>query len=108
MGKTKKASFTRGRAHAHTHTQEMASFCMEHGIKLLCFGTIAGGLLSEKYLRVTEPKPDTWSALNPTLALALTPTLTLTPALTLLLTLTRARPPKAQPALFYSKVLTHI
>lgn len=43
---------------------EMARFCTENGIKLLCFGTIAGGLLSEKYLRRREPKPKSWSAMK--------------------------------------------
>ena len=33
----------------------MAAFCREHGITLLAYGTLLGGLLSEKYLGRTEP-----------------------------------------------------
>ncbi|MDY7013225.1 MAG: aldo/keto reductase [Cyanobacteriota bacterium] len=35
---------------------EMAPFCQEHDIQLLAYGTLAGGLLSEKYLNQPEPK----------------------------------------------------
>ncbi len=34
----------------------MVKFCQQHGIKLLCYGTVAGGFLSERYLGVKEPK----------------------------------------------------
>ena len=34
----------------------MAEFCREHGITLLAYGTVLGGLLSEKYLRKPEPR----------------------------------------------------
>lgn len=34
---------------------KMVSFCQEHDIKLLAYGTVCGGLLSEKYLGV-EPR----------------------------------------------------
>src|SRR5437762_3760383 len=34
---------------------KMASFCQEHGIALLTYGTLLGGLLSEKYLGRSEP-----------------------------------------------------
>ncbi len=34
---------------------QMASFCRDHGITLLAYGTLLGGLLSEKYLGRTEP-----------------------------------------------------
>jgi aryl-alcohol dehydrogenase-like predicted oxidoreductase len=34
---------------------KMAAFCAEHGITLLTYGTILGGLLSEKYLGRPEP-----------------------------------------------------
>jgi aryl-alcohol dehydrogenase-like predicted oxidoreductase len=34
---------------------EMIPFCQKHNIKLLTYGTICGGLLSEKYLGVSEP-----------------------------------------------------
>ncbi|HZU90816.1 MAG TPA: aldo/keto reductase [Stellaceae bacterium] len=34
----------------------MAAFCREHGIVLLTYGTVLGGLLSEKYLGRPEPR----------------------------------------------------
>jgi aryl-alcohol dehydrogenase-like predicted oxidoreductase len=34
---------------------KMAAFCQEHGITLLTYGTLLGGLLSEKYLGHPEP-----------------------------------------------------
>ena len=34
----------------------MVSFCQEHDIKLLAYGTVCGGLLSEKYLGQPEPR----------------------------------------------------
>ncbi|MFN5067600.1 MAG: aldo/keto reductase [Aphanizomenon sp.] len=34
----------------------MVNFCQEHDIKLFTYGTICGGLLSEKYLQKPEPK----------------------------------------------------
>ena len=34
----------------------MVEFCERHGIALLCYGTVAGGFLSERYL--DEPEPD--------------------------------------------------
>ncbi|XP_070557983.1 uncharacterized protein [Ptychodera flava] len=34
---------------------KMAEFCQAHDIKLLTYGTIGGGLISEKYLDVPEP-----------------------------------------------------
>src|SRR5260370_30579728 len=33
----------------------MAAFCQQHGITLLTYGTLLGGLLSEKYLGRAEP-----------------------------------------------------
>ncbi len=33
----------------------MIEFCQRHSIKLLCYGTVAGGFLSEKYLNTSEP-----------------------------------------------------
>ncbi|MEC4806978.1 MAG: aldo/keto reductase [Jaaginema sp. PMC 1079.18] len=36
--------------------QNMVQFCQEHDIKLLAYGTLAGGLLSDRYLNQTEPK----------------------------------------------------
>ncbi|MBW4618307.1 MAG: aldo/keto reductase [Cyanosarcina radialis HA8281-LM2] len=35
---------------------QMTQFCLEHGIKLLTYGTLGGGLLSEKYLGQPEPR----------------------------------------------------
>jgi aryl-alcohol dehydrogenase-like predicted oxidoreductase len=34
----------------------MASFCRDHGLTLLAYGTLLGGLLSEKYLSRAEPQ----------------------------------------------------
>ncbi|NEP85873.1 MAG: aldo/keto reductase [Okeania sp. SIO2C2] len=36
---------------------EMVQFCQEHNIQLLAYGTLCGGLLSEKYLDSSEPHP---------------------------------------------------
>jgi aryl-alcohol dehydrogenase-like predicted oxidoreductase len=33
----------------------MASFCAAHGIQLLCYGSLAGGFLSERYLGASDP-----------------------------------------------------
>ena len=35
--------------------EEMSAFCMESGVKLLAYGTLAGGLLGEKWLGQPEP-----------------------------------------------------
>jgi aryl-alcohol dehydrogenase-like predicted oxidoreductase/enamine deaminase RidA (YjgF/YER057c/UK114 family) len=45
----------------------MAAFCREHGIALLAYGTLAGGLLTERWLN--RPEPDrqalgTWSEMK--------------------------------------------
>ncbi len=40
---------------------QMSRFCQAHGIQLLTYGTVCGGLLTEKYLAQPEPRP---SALN--------------------------------------------
>lgn len=37
---------------------KMTEFCESHGIGLLTYGTVAGGLLSERYLNIAEPKLD--------------------------------------------------
>src|ERR1700674_2465670 len=34
----------------------MAAFCRDHGIALLAYGTVLGGLLSEKFLGRPEPR----------------------------------------------------
>jgi aryl-alcohol dehydrogenase-like predicted oxidoreductase len=34
----------------------MAPFCQEHGVNLLAYGTVCGGLLSERYLNQPEPR----------------------------------------------------
>ena len=47
--------------------EEMAEFCAAEGIKLLAYGTLAGGLLTEKWLGRPEPAPDElgqWSAMK--------------------------------------------
>ncbi len=48
-------------------SHEMTSLCLKHGIKLLAFGTIAGGFLTEKWLNTAEPKAEqltTWSEMK--------------------------------------------
>jgi aryl-alcohol dehydrogenase-like predicted oxidoreductase len=35
----------------------MAGLCKQYGLSLLCYGTVAGGFLSGRYLRVPEPLP---------------------------------------------------
>ena len=35
----------------------MLAFCAAHGIKLLCYGTLAGGFIAERWLGVPEPRP---------------------------------------------------
>lgn len=40
----------------HRPEHGMVDFCRKHNIKLLCYGTVAGGFLSEKYLGIAEPK----------------------------------------------------
>lgn len=46
---------------------EMTDVCREYGVKLLAFGTIAGGFLTEKWLDKPEPKIEnlnTWSQMK--------------------------------------------
>lgn len=46
---------------------EMKQVCEQYGVKLLAFGTLAGGFLSEKWLDKAEPKVDdsfTWSQMK--------------------------------------------
>lgn len=35
--------------------EEMSAFCKQQGVKLLCYGTVAGGFLSERWLGKPEP-----------------------------------------------------
>jgi aryl-alcohol dehydrogenase-like predicted oxidoreductase/enamine deaminase RidA (YjgF/YER057c/UK114 family) len=45
----------------------MASLCLEHGVKLLAFGTVAGGFLTERWLGKAEPdweNLETWSQMK--------------------------------------------
>ena len=35
----------------------MAAYCRQQGIALLCYGTVAGGFLSDRYLDAAEPQP---------------------------------------------------
>ncbi|MFC2036457.1 aldo/keto reductase [Chloroflexota bacterium] len=41
--------------------ESMSELCLQHGIKLLAFGTVAGGFLTERWLG--KPEPD-WGALD--------------------------------------------
>lgn len=42
----------------------MSDLCLEHNVKLLAYGTVAGGLLSERYLNKPEPNETTWSQMK--------------------------------------------
>jgi aryl-alcohol dehydrogenase-like predicted oxidoreductase len=35
----------------------LAAFCAAHGIRLLCYGTLAGGFIGERWLGAPEPRP---------------------------------------------------
>jgi aryl-alcohol dehydrogenase-like predicted oxidoreductase len=41
----------------HRPERGMVAFCQRHGISLLCYGTVAGGFLSDRYLGAPEPEP---------------------------------------------------
>ncbi len=45
---------------------DMTELCLKHNVKLLAYGTVAGGLLSEKWLGVSEPELEqgTWSQMK--------------------------------------------
>jgi aryl-alcohol dehydrogenase-like predicted oxidoreductase/enamine deaminase RidA (YjgF/YER057c/UK114 family) len=46
---------------------KMAQVCEQYGVKLLAFGTLAGGFLTEKWLGKSEPTPEgleTWSQMK--------------------------------------------
>jgi aryl-alcohol dehydrogenase-like predicted oxidoreductase/enamine deaminase RidA (YjgF/YER057c/UK114 family) len=46
---------------------EMSAFCGAHGVKLLAYGTLAGGLISERWLGAPEPSADAisdWSKMK--------------------------------------------
>ena len=47
--------------------QGMCDLCLQHGVRLLAFGTVAGGFLTERWLGEPEPKLDelrTWSEMK--------------------------------------------
>src|SRR5262249_20589864 len=37
--------------------EHMEALCREHGVQLLAYGAVCGGLLSERYLDKPEPRP---------------------------------------------------
>jgi aryl-alcohol dehydrogenase-like predicted oxidoreductase len=41
----------------HRPEQGMTELCGRNGISLLCYGTVAGGFLSDRYLGASEPEP---------------------------------------------------
>lgn len=43
---------------------EMSAFCGEHGIKLLAYGTLGGGLLGDRWLGAPRPAVDDWSKMK--------------------------------------------
>jgi len=42
----------------------LSDVCAAHGVKLLAYGTLAGGFLTERWLGRPEPKPETWSEMK--------------------------------------------
>ena len=42
----------------------MTAFCLEHGVKLLAFGTLGGGFFSERWLTGDPPAADDWSKMK--------------------------------------------
>lgn len=46
-------------------TEDMTTFCLEHDVKLLTYGTLAGGFLSERWLGKSEPgDTNDWSKMK--------------------------------------------
>ena len=41
----------------HRPEHGLAAFCAAYGIRLLCYGTLAGGFIGERWLGVPEPRP---------------------------------------------------
>jgi aryl-alcohol dehydrogenase-like predicted oxidoreductase len=41
----------------HRPEHGLAAFCAAHGIKLLCYGTLAGGFIGARWLGAPEPRP---------------------------------------------------
>src|SRR5438094_319851 len=41
----------------HRPENGLAAFCAAHGIRLLCYGTLAGGFIAERWLAAPEPEP---------------------------------------------------
>ena len=41
----------------HRPENGLAAFCAAHGIQLLCYGTLAGGFIAERWLGAPEPEP---------------------------------------------------
>jgi aryl-alcohol dehydrogenase-like predicted oxidoreductase len=41
----------------HRPEHGLAAFCAAYGIRLLCYGTLAGGFIAEKWLGAPEPRP---------------------------------------------------
>jgi len=41
----------------HRPEKSLAAFCASHGIRLLCYGTLAGGFIAERWLAAPEPEP---------------------------------------------------
>ncbi len=38
-------------------TEDMQALCLQRGVKLLCYGTLGGGFLSERWMGAPEPAP---------------------------------------------------
>ncbi|MEZ5823680.1 MAG: aldo/keto reductase [Geminicoccaceae bacterium] len=43
---------------------EMSDFCLESGVRVLAFGTLAGGYLSERWLGRADEEPSDWSKMK--------------------------------------------
>ena len=41
----------------HRPERAMSAFCARHGVKMLCYGVLAGGFLSKRWLGAPDPKP---------------------------------------------------
>jgi aryl-alcohol dehydrogenase-like predicted oxidoreductase len=41
----------------HRPEHGLAAFCQRHGIRLLCYGVLAGGFIGERWLGAPEPRP---------------------------------------------------
>jgi aryl-alcohol dehydrogenase-like predicted oxidoreductase len=43
-------------------SRELTSLCQERNVTLLCYGTLLGGFLTDRYLGMHEPNPSTFQS----------------------------------------------